>query len=80
MRLRPISGARGCRWVLSNMKKLLKIKDVLMHVPVSRSQLYAMVAAGKFPRPIHLGGSGAFWIEDELVAWMDSQIDAERVA
>lgn len=62
------------------MKRLLKIKDVLAHVPVSRSQLYAMIATGKFPRPIHLGGSGSFWVEDELTAWLDSQIDAERAA
>jgi prophage regulatory protein len=62
------------------MRKLLKIKDVLAHVPVSRSQLYAMIAAGRFPKPIHLGGGGSFWIEDEVAAWLDSQIDAERAA
>lgn len=76
----PILGARDRRWVLKSMKTLLKIKDVLTHVPVSRSQLYALVAAGKFPKPIHLGGSGSFWVEEELTAWIDSQIDAERVA
>jgi predicted DNA-binding transcriptional regulator AlpA len=39
-----------------------------------------MVAAGRFPKPIHLGGSGSFWIEDEVNAWLDAQIDDERAA
>jgi prophage regulatory protein len=62
------------------VKKLLKIRDVLAHVPVSRSQLYAMVAAGRFPKPIHLGGSGSFWVLDEVEAWLDAQIETERAA
>jgi prophage regulatory protein len=51
---------------------------VLTHVPVSRSQLYAMAAAGRFPKPIHLGGSASFWVESEIVEWLDAQIAAER--
>jgi len=62
------------------VKKLLKIKDVLSYVPVSRSQLYAMIAAGRFPKPIHLGGSGSFWVEDEITMWLDAEISANRAA
>src|SRR5215469_13324185 len=43
------------------MTKFIKLKEVLAHVPFSRSQLYAMIAEGKFPKQIHLGGSAAFW-------------------
>ena len=62
------------------MKKLLKIKDVLSHVPVSRSQLYAMIAAGRFPKPIHLGGSGSFWVLEEVESWLDARIAENRAA
>jgi len=37
-----------------------------------------MAAAGKFPTPIHLGGSASFWIESEIAEWLDAQIAAER--
>jgi prophage regulatory protein len=60
------------------VKKFIKIKEVLAHVPVSRAQLYAMIAAGKFPKQIHLGGSAAFWIEEEVEAWIQKHIEASR--
>jgi prophage regulatory protein len=60
------------------MKKLIKIKDILGRIPVSRSTLYNWIAAGKFPSQVHLGGYGAFWVEDEIDAWLTAQVDAER--
>jgi prophage regulatory protein len=60
------------------VKKLIKIKDVLACVPVSRAQIYAMIAEGKFPRQVKLGGFGAFWVEEEVEAWIQSHIDADR--
>ena len=62
------------------MKKLVKNKDVHAHVPVSRSQLYAMIAAGRFLSRFTWGGSGSFWVEDEVNAWLDMQIEANRAA
>jgi prophage regulatory protein len=63
------------------MEKLIRIKCVLERVPVSRSQLYNMIAAGKFPKPIHIGGGqAAFWAESELDEWIQLQIDVERKA
>jgi prophage regulatory protein len=62
-------------------KRLLKIEGVLERVPFSRSQLYNMISAGKFPKQIHPGGGqGAFWVESEIDEWIQSQIDAERRA
>ena len=58
------------------MRKLIKIKDVLAHVPVSRAQLYVMMAEGKFPKQVKLGGYGAFWVEEEIDVWIQAHIDA----
>jgi len=66
--------------VFTYVKKLIKILDILTRIPVSRATLYNMIAAGKFPRPIHLGGSGSFWPEDEVDAWIEAQIEVERAA
>ena len=61
--------------------RLLRIKSVLDRVPVSRSQLYNFIAAGIFPKPIHVGGGQAsFWVEAEVNGWIQSQIDTQRRA
>lgn len=52
------------------------IKDVLARIPASRAHIYNLVAAGKYPRQVHLGGFGAFWVEDEVDAWIQAHIDA----
>ncbi|MGA2633099.1 MAG: AlpA family phage regulatory protein [Terracidiphilus sp.] len=60
---------------------MLKIEGVLERIPVSRSQLYDVISAGKFSKQIHPGGGeGAFWVESEIDEWIQSQIDAERRA
>lgn len=48
--------------------------------PVSRSQLYDMIAEGKFPSQIHLGGGASFWVEAEIKQWIREHIAAERAA
>ena len=57
------------------MRRLLKIKDVLERIPISRAHLYNLIRAGKFPRQVHLGGIGAFWVESEVEAWIQGNID-----
>jgi len=56
--------------------KLLKLKDVLERIPVSRTHIYNLIAAGKFPHQVKLGGFGAFWVEAEVEAWIQGHIDA----
>jgi prophage regulatory protein len=58
---------------------MIKIADVRGHIPFSSTKLYEYIAAGKFPKPVHLGGSGSYWIEDEVIAWLEAHIAAERM-
>lgn len=60
------------------MKKLIKINDVLARIPYSRSQIYNMIAEGRFPTPVHLGGRASFWVESEIDEWIQRHIEAER--
>lgn len=41
----------------------------------SVSWLYEEMAAGRVPRPIKLGRSGVAWIESEIDAYIQQQID-----
>jgi prophage regulatory protein len=55
------------------VEKLIKVKDVVERVPVSRAQIYNMIGTGKFPPPIHLGGRGSFWLESTVNNWILDQ-------
>lgn len=49
--------------------RLLRLNQIIGPnglIPVSRSTWYAGIKAGRFPKPIHLGGRGAFWRSDEI--------------
>ena len=63
---------------IKELKKMIKITDVLAHIPYSRTQLYEFIATGKFPKPVHLVGRASFWVEAEVIEWLDAHIFAER--
>lgn len=60
------------------MKKLIKIKDVFTKIPYSRSQIYSLIAKGKFPTPVHLGGRASLRVESEIDESTEGHIDAVR--
>ncbi len=40
---------------------------------LSRTAIYAGMAAGEFPRPVRLGAKAVGWRSDEIDAWIDSR-------
>lgn len=57
---------------------ILRRPKVQDRTGLSRSSLYAMMAAGKFPKPIPLGARAVGWAESEIEAWLEAR-KAERV-
>jgi prophage regulatory protein len=45
---------------------------------LQRSALYERIARGVFPKPVTIGSAAVRWIEAEVVAWVQQQIDASR--
>ena len=45
---------------------------------LSRSTIYVMVAAGRFPKPVPLGARAVGWIESELDDWLRDRIAKRR--
>ena len=43
----------------------------------SKPQLWRLVKAGKFPKPIKIGAARNAWVESEIDAWIKTKI-AER--
>lgn len=56
-------------------KRLSRLPALLARVPLSRSQLYAEMSAGRFPRPVKISDRINAWDDDEVDAWI-----AERLA
>lgn len=59
---------------------LLRTKQVLPKVGVSRAHLYDLIRRGEFPAPIKLGARTAVWPLSVVEAWITDRIQAARAA
>lgn len=58
---------------------LIRRKDVETRTGLSRSTIYARIAAGTFPSPIDLGGGRAVgWLESDIDDWIRKRISESR--
>jgi len=58
---------------------VLRRKQVETRTGLSRSTIYARIAAGLLPSPINLGGGRAVgWLEAEIDQWVQSRINESR--
>lgn len=55
-------------------RNLIKLAEVQKRTALSRSSIYAKVAAGTFPRPVKQGSSSV-WVDTEVQAWIDELIE-----
>lgn len=63
------------------MNKIIKrLNGVKSMVGLSRSTIYALMAAGKFPKSISLGERSVGWLEADIQEWIDSRITASNAA
>jgi prophage regulatory protein len=53
-------------------RRMLNEAQVLTLVPVSRTTLYRMEKAGRFPRGTYISPNRRVWFEDEVVAWQNA--------
>ena len=61
------------------MERFVALKEVLRLTSLSRSQIYRLIEAKKFPSAVPLGPHRKAFLERELREWMDARI-AERAA
>lgn len=52
-------------------RKMMTEEEVLDIVPVSRSTLWRMERAGKFPRATYISANRRCWFEDQIIAWQN---------
>lgn len=54
----------------NHSNRLIRLKDVLAMVPVSRSTIYEWMGKGLFPESVHLGGGIVAWRESDVRQWI----------
>lgn len=60
-------------------ERILRRPDVETLVGLSRSTLYAMIAAGSFPKPIKLGKRAVGLRAADLDAWLEARVTGEAL-
>jgi prophage regulatory protein len=53
-----------------------RLPEVMRRVALSRSSIYAMVAAGSFPAPVPIGTRARGWLSSEISSWLSQRIEA----
>jgi prophage regulatory protein len=78
MNKRSLTEVKTTDWV-PNALIILRRKQVEARTGLSRSSIYARIAAGTFPKAIDLGGGRAVgWIEAEINDWIKQRIEESR--
>ena len=62
-----------------SIPELERLPAIMVRTGLKRSSLYALVAAGHFPKPIKLSKRSSAWIVKEVEGWIADRI-AERDA
>jgi len=57
---------------------ILRLKDLLARIKLSRSAIYANISVGEFPAPITLGPRAVGWLESDVEQWIESRAHASR--
>jgi prophage regulatory protein len=57
---------------------LLRLPQVKARVGYERSQIYALIKAGKFPPPVRIGVRAVAWVRTEVENWIAARIAASR--
>jgi prophage regulatory protein len=63
----------GMTQITQNAPRVLRRKEVESRVGLSRSSLYALIAAGAFPKQMKLSKRAVGWRADEIDAWIESR-------
>jgi predicted DNA-binding transcriptional regulator AlpA len=62
---------------MTELPLVLRSADVVLLTSLSRATIWRRIAAGRFPKPIKLGGchpqSASGWVREEILAWIDKQ-------
>ena len=53
--------------------RLLRVSDVCKKLGISRAQIYRLLSAGDFPKPLRLSERTRAWRESDIELWIDER-------
>ena len=56
-----------------NQKRIIRLRQVLEQVGLSRATIYKMIGRSEFPRPVQIGRRSVGWLAEEVNAWLKSR-------
>jgi len=65
---------------MNSVTSILRLPAVQARTGLSRSTIYLRISEGSFPKPVSLGGRAVGWVEAEINAWLNRQIEHSRQA
>ena len=65
-------GAKTEDRALCGPRRMLNEKQVLEIVPISRTTLFRMEKAGRFPKSTYISPNRRIWYADEIIAWQNA--------
>jgi prophage regulatory protein len=55
------------------LEKFLRRPEVEACTGLPKSSIYALMAAGEFPKPVPLRGSAVGWLQSEIERWQEKR-------
>ena len=55
---------------------ILRINEVKNITSMSNSTIYELIKTNKFPRPKRIGKRAVGWLENDIMAWLESRPQA----
>lgn len=52
------------------MKRIFRMKELCQTYGLSRSTIYRLIDAGRFPKPIKISAKAVGWISTDLDEWL----------
>jgi prophage regulatory protein len=61
---------------MQEAENFFRLPTVEMKTGKSRSEIYADMAEGKFPKPVRIGERAVAWRESEIASWQQQRVQA----
>ena len=56
-----------------NQKHIIRLRQVLERVSLSRATVYKMIRRSEFPKPVQIGQRSVGWLTEEINTWLESR-------
>jgi prophage regulatory protein len=61
---------------IKHPERFLRLPELKTRTGLARSTIYAFVAQGRFPKPVHISPQIVVWVESEVQDWIREKIAA----